>query len=40
MTVVFGIFLLSLLLSTAVASVRTTNLFVAVMLVGLSLYHI
>lgn len=36
MTVVFGIFLLTLLLITAVAIVRTENLFVAVMLMGIA----
>ncbi|MDJ0812781.1 MAG: DUF4040 domain-containing protein [Woeseiaceae bacterium] len=36
MTVVFGIFLLTLLLITAVAIVRTKNLFVAVMLLGIA----
>ncbi|MCG8371817.1 MAG: DUF4040 domain-containing protein [Proteobacteria bacterium] len=36
MTVVFGIFLLTLLLITAVAIVRTKNLFVAVMLMGIA----
>lgn len=36
MIVVFGIFLLTLLLITAVAIVRTTNLFVAVMLMGIA----
>ena len=35
MTVVFGVFLLTLLLITAVAIVRTPNLFVAVMLAGI-----
>ncbi len=35
MTVVFGIFLLTLLVITAVAIVRTKNLFVAVMLLGI-----
>ena len=36
MTVVFGIFLLTLLLITAVAIVHTKNLFVAVMLMGIA----
>jgi multicomponent Na+:H+ antiporter subunit B len=36
MTVIFGIFLLTLLLITAVAIVRTKNLFVAVMLMGIA----
>ncbi|MEM7283362.1 MAG: DUF4040 domain-containing protein [Pseudomonadota bacterium] len=36
MTVIFGIFLLTLLLITAVAIVHTTNLFVAVMLMGIA----
>ena len=36
MTIVFGVFLLSLLLITAVAIVRTKNLFVAVMLMGIA----
>ena len=36
MTVLFGIFLLTLLLITAVAIVRTPSLFVAVMLMGIS----
>ena len=36
MTVIFGIFLLTLLLITAVAIVRTRNLFVAVMLMGIA----
>ena len=36
MTVFFGIFLLTLLLITAVAIVRTKNLFVAVMLMGIA----
>ena len=36
MTVIFGIFLLTLLLITAVAIVRTQNLFVAVMLMGIA----
>ena len=35
MTVVFGIFMLTLLVITAVAIVRTPNLFVAVMLLGI-----
>lgn len=35
MTIVFGVFLLTLLLITAVAIVRTPNLFVAVMLAGI-----
>jgi len=35
MTVVFGIFLLTLLVITAIAIVRTENLFVAVMLLGI-----
>ena len=35
MTVLFGIFLLTLLVITAVAIVRSTNLFVAVMLMGI-----
>lgn len=35
MTVLFGIFLLTLLVITAVAIVRTSNLFVAVMLLGI-----
>jgi len=35
-TVIFGIFLLTLLLITAVAIVRTRNLFVAVMLMGIA----
>lgn len=36
MTAMFGVFLLSLLVITAVAIVRTTNLFVAVMLMGIA----
>ena len=36
MTVIFGIFLLTLLLITAVAIVQTKNLFVAVMLMGIA----
>ena len=36
MTVIFGVFLLTLLLITAVAIVRTENLFVAVMLMGIA----
>ena len=36
MTVIFGIFLLSLLVITAVAIVRAQNLFVAVMLMGIA----
>lgn len=36
MTAVFGVFLLSLLVIAAVAIVRTTNLFVAVMLMGIA----
>ena len=36
MTVIFGMFLLTLLLITAVAIVRTKNLFVAVMLMGIA----
>lgn len=36
MTVLFGIFLLSLLVITAIAIVRTQNLFVAVMLMGIA----
>ena len=35
MTIVFGIFLLTLLVITALAIVRTENLFVAVMLLGI-----
>jgi multicomponent Na+:H+ antiporter subunit B len=35
MTIIFGVFLLTLLLITAVAIVRTPNLFVAVMLTGI-----
>ncbi|MEJ2383539.1 MAG: DUF4040 domain-containing protein [Xanthomonadales bacterium] len=35
MTIIFGIFLLTLLVITAVAVVRTANLFVAVMLLGI-----
>ena len=35
MTVLFGVFLLTLLVITAVAAVRTQNLFVAVMLLGI-----
>lgn len=36
MIVIFGVFLLTLLVITAVAIVRTTNLFVAVMLMGIA----
>ena len=36
MTELFGVFLLTLLVITAVAVVRTTNLFVAVMLMGIA----
>ncbi|MDX1499024.1 MAG: DUF4040 domain-containing protein [Woeseiaceae bacterium] len=36
MTVLFGVFLLSLLVITAIAIVRTENLFVAVMLMGIA----
>ena len=36
MTVMFGIFLLTLLVITAIAIVRTDNLFVAVMLMGIA----
>ena len=35
MTILFGIFLLTLLVITAIAVVRTRNLFVAVMLLGI-----
>ena len=36
MIVIFGIFLLTLLVITAIAIVRTDNLFVAVMLMGIA----
>ena len=36
MTILFGIFMLTLLVITAVAIVRTENLFVAVMLMGIA----